>query len=182
MADQKISALGELAAQPAANDLAVVVDISDTSMAASGTDKKIQYSNLMGGAWQSWVPSWVNLTIGSATVTAKYCQIGKTVFGRLSMVFAANTSVTGTIVTFSLPVTSAGDYSATVQPIGAAVITDSGTATMPGICLWVSTTTAKIEPLVTSGTYAVRTDVTSTVPMTWTTADGMYCEFTYEAA
>ncbi len=41
MADQRITQLTQLSAQPAANDLLVVVDVSDTTMAASGTNKKI---------------------------------------------------------------------------------------------------------------------------------------------
>lgn len=49
MADTKISALSELAALPDATDELVLVDKSDTSMAASGTDKRIQFSNLLGG-------------------------------------------------------------------------------------------------------------------------------------
>ena len=48
MSDQKISALTELAEQPAATDELVIVDKSDTSMAASGTDKRITYANLIG--------------------------------------------------------------------------------------------------------------------------------------
>lgn len=48
MADSKISALTELATTPAAGDLLVLVDVSDTTMAASGTDKKITFTNLTG--------------------------------------------------------------------------------------------------------------------------------------
>ena len=46
MADSKISALTALAAAPAVGDLFVVVDISDTTMAASGTNKKITWANV----------------------------------------------------------------------------------------------------------------------------------------
>lgn len=42
MANTKITDLSELAAMPAADDLLVLVDVSDTTMAASGTDKKIR--------------------------------------------------------------------------------------------------------------------------------------------
>lgn len=41
VADTKVSALGSLSAQPASNDLLPIVDVSDTSQAASGTTKKI---------------------------------------------------------------------------------------------------------------------------------------------
>lgn len=46
MADSKISALTALSAAPASGDLLVMVDVSDTTMAVSGTDKKITYANL----------------------------------------------------------------------------------------------------------------------------------------
>lgn len=54
MADTKTSGLTELAEAPAANDLHVIVDVSDTSMAVSGTTKKILNSNFIGtGATQA---------------------------------------------------------------------------------------------------------------------------------
>lgn len=49
MADTKTSGLTELAETPAAGDLVPVVDVSDTTMAATGTDKKVTYNNLVGG-------------------------------------------------------------------------------------------------------------------------------------
>ena len=47
MADAKITSLAALAADPANNDMFVIVDVSDTSMAATGTDKKLAASYLM---------------------------------------------------------------------------------------------------------------------------------------
>ena len=32
-----------------------------------------------GGAWQTWTPTYNNLTVGNGTVTCGYKQIGKTV-------------------------------------------------------------------------------------------------------
>lgn len=47
MADAKISALTALAADPASGDLLALVDVSDTTQAASGTTKKITVENFM---------------------------------------------------------------------------------------------------------------------------------------
>ena len=47
MADAKITSLAALAADPANNDMFVIVDVSDTSMASTGTDKKLAASYLM---------------------------------------------------------------------------------------------------------------------------------------
>lgn len=46
MADTKISALTALGATPASTDLIEVVDVSDTAMAATGTNKKVTYAEL----------------------------------------------------------------------------------------------------------------------------------------
>lgn len=46
MADTKITGLTALAAAPAVGDLFVLVDVSDTTMSADGTDKKITTANL----------------------------------------------------------------------------------------------------------------------------------------
>lgn len=50
MPDSKISALTNHAAAPAAGDLFVIVDVSDTSMAPTGTDKKLAATYLLNSA------------------------------------------------------------------------------------------------------------------------------------
>lgn len=49
MADSKITALTALAEAPATGDYFVIVDVSDTTMSASGTNKKIAASYVVGG-------------------------------------------------------------------------------------------------------------------------------------
>jgi hypothetical protein len=61
MPDLKISELTDLPT-PADDDLLVTVDVSDTSMSASGTDKKMQVQNLLrlsGGGGPTRSGSWV---------------------------------------------------------------------------------------------------------------------------
>jgi hypothetical protein len=76
----KITALGALtAAQVADSDVFVIVDVSDTSMAATGTDKKMTRAEL-GRAVAQWVsieidfgstPQWSKtFTVTDANVTA----------------------------------------------------------------------------------------------------------------
>jgi hypothetical protein len=59
------------------------------------------------GAWSSWTPTVVNMTVGNGTVTAKYTQIGKIVHWRVKVVTGSTTSYTATNATFTLPVTAA---------------------------------------------------------------------------
>ena len=61
MADSKITALAALTAADPVNDMFPVVDVSDTSMAASGTTKRISVNNILGASGTA--------TLASATVT-----------------------------------------------------------------------------------------------------------------
>jgi hypothetical protein len=61
MADTKITALTALTAADPANDVIPIVDVSDTTMAASGTTKKISVNNILGASGTA--------TLASATIT-----------------------------------------------------------------------------------------------------------------
>ncbi len=65
---KKITELAELT-DVASDDLLVVVDKSDTSMADSGTDKKVQKVNLLKGLVpeNGWIPAGETWTYASAT-------------------------------------------------------------------------------------------------------------------
>jgi hypothetical protein len=61
MADVKITALTALTAADPINDAIPIVDVSDTSMAASGTTKRISVNNILGASGTA--------TLASATIT-----------------------------------------------------------------------------------------------------------------
>jgi hypothetical protein len=73
MADSKITALAALTAADPVNDMFPVVDVSDTSMAASGTTKRISINNLLACS-----PS---ATLASATITGALGAAGLNVTG-----------------------------------------------------------------------------------------------------
>ena len=223
MADSKITALTAITT-PDDADLATVVDVSDTTMAATGTNKKLTWSNIkatlktyfdtlytkctgaeittgtddtkfvtpkaladatgskLGGAWTSWTPTWTNVTIGNATVEAKYNQIGKTVHCRMAIKWGNTTSASG-IMFFTLPVTSV-TYSGTAQTqtLGTIWMVDAGTTSYKGLVSWATTTTARVNVEKSDGTYTTIASVNATIPMTWTTDDEILAEFFYEAS
>ena len=72
MADQKITQLTELSAQPASTDVLPIVDIDDTTMAGSGTTKKISVTNLLA----SKADSTHTHAIGDITGTVPTSQGG----------------------------------------------------------------------------------------------------------
>jgi hypothetical protein len=72
MADSKITALTALTAADPVNDVFPIVDVSDTTMAASGTTKKISVNNILGASGTA--------TLASATITGALTIGGATSF------------------------------------------------------------------------------------------------------
>ena len=73
MPDTKITALTALTAADPANDVLPIVDVSDTTMAASGTTKKISINNVLGCSGTA--------TLASATITGALTAGGNSVIG-----------------------------------------------------------------------------------------------------
>jgi hypothetical protein len=73
MPDSKITALTALTAADPANDMFPIVDVSDPSMAASGTTKRISINNLLAASGTA--------TLASATITGALGAAGLNVTG-----------------------------------------------------------------------------------------------------
>ena len=144
-----------------------------------------------GAAWQSvnnftfaaWTPTLTNITQGNGTLVARYGQIGKLVVGYFVLTFGSTTSITGT-PQISYPVTMSTSYPATVdQPQGIANFQDTGTALYSGVVnAYRNNGTWFLYPWNASGTYLGQSNLSSTVPFTWTTNDVISFTFCYEAA
>jgi hypothetical protein len=134
-------------------------------------------------SWQSWTPTWTNLTVGNGTLDyARYKQVGKNVEFRLKFTLGSTSSV-GTTPSFTLPVTSHGDYMAVSSVLGGTNSRDSSTsAVATGFTYWASATTANPTYFVVSGSQVNRATFTSTTPFTWATGDIIECSGSYEAA
>ena len=136
MADSKTTQLAQLAATPAVDDQLMIVDVSDTSMAASGTNKRLAASyvarsdagaKLITGNGReltvpatgtaaliesgSWTPgiSFGNGTTGITygTQIGKYVKVGTFVFFTAWVALTNKGSSTGQARLTGLPVTSA---------------------------------------------------------------------------
>ena len=98
MANTKITALAELAETPANNDLYLIVDVSDTTLAATGTNKSIQASRIVhqdtsGNISSSGTATFLGaLGIGTATPGVRLHIVGLNEAGRFT-----STSSTGDI-------------------------------------------------------------------------------------
>lgn len=136
----------------------------------------------LGGAWQSWTPTFTNLTIGNGSYTARYRQIGKVVYLRLTITMGSTSSV-GTNPSFTLPV-AATSYGASVGEVlyGQAVYLDAGTNSYMGAIGLNSTTVSNFYRFGVSGGNITKGGLSSTTPFTWGNTDEMNVTGAYEAA
>lgn len=140
----------------------------------------------LGAAWVSFTPTLSGrLTDAKWDKTCAYIQIGKTVHARYRLVANTTTPMAGgtTDAIITLPVTAVNYGASEINyAIGSAGLLDSGTLNYDARPYWASTTTMKVRIFTASGSYTGNTDITSTVPFTWTTNDEITISITYEAA
>lgn len=130
--------------------------------------------------WTTYTPTLNNVTLGSGyTLSAAYAQIGKTVVVQFYFALGATSAITGD-VNFSLPINQASSNRS--ASVGTCVVTDSSPATRyPGTVLLSGTPGyAFIRVGNAAGTYLTQVAVSSTVPMTWATADSISTTIIYQ--
>ncbi len=119
--------------------------------------------------WTSYTPTWGGVTLGNGTKSGSYFRHGSLCFFAAQLSFGSTTAVTAE-VSVSTPFTmaDAGRFSLSV------LLYDAGTAWLPGASAPSSTTAITVRAILASGTYASTATMSSTVPFTWTTGDGIY--------
>jgi len=151
------------------------------------TDSAVTPAKLLTGTgsswtWQSWTPTWTNVS-GGTTTFAKYTQIGKTIIFRVKYTLAG-ANVSGAII-FSTPTSINSDLTTSLTDIvtSSAMLTDTSAGFyFPSTVVWQSSTTLGIYPSSASGTYMSLVTASSTVPFTWATTDVIEAWGIYEAA
>ena len=175
-----VDAKGDLLVGTADNTIGkLTAGVNDLLLtAASGETTGLKYT----GSWTSFTPTWTNLTVGNATQTAKYCQIGKILFFEVRLVFGSTTSITGR-VSLDWPVAPASTVAANMASVNLA-FEDVSDGPYPGFKFNQQSSTTKFEllPINASGTYAKFGLLSSTVPFTWTTSDEINLSGFYEVA
>lgn len=162
------------------NNSVVTANIADSAI----TPAKLQSGTGSSWAWQTWVPTWTNLTVGNGVVVARYTRIGKTVHFNLSFTFGT-TSVIGSSPTVTLPTTVSSNY--TADSINGAYIgqinyLDANTSIYSGAARLNTTSTVALVVLGAASTYVNQpANVSATVPHTWGTSDAIFYTGTYES-
>jgi hypothetical protein len=146
---------------------------------AAATETDINtYLTHTGGSFDTWTPTWSNLSVGNGTVTARYWRAGRFVICGVRVDFGSTTSISGS-VSFTVPVTAA---STALDWNNVCNLTDNGTATYRGMVRLGSTTTGTIRYESVSGSLVTIQAVSSSAPFTWTTGDAFDAVLIYEAA
>lgn len=136
-----------------------------------------------GGAWVSWTPTKVNITIGSGSEVGAYLQVGKTVHFRYKFLYGSGSAI-GSSPTVTLPVAPHANY-LTVgngQHVGNVTYYDSGVEIYSGNLVFSSGSAFLLRVSTAGSTYVGNAPVTATVPFTWGTSDSFFIDGTYEAA
>jgi hypothetical protein len=188
MPDTKITALTALTAADPANDMMPIVDVSDTTMAASGTTKRISINNILAcspsatlaSATISGALGAAGLNVTGATIPANGVYLGSA--NNLSFSAASTLGMTlnstglgvGVSPAVNLDIASASTTQFRIQRSGQAdvrVISDTGV----GILGTYSNHTLQIR---TNGTAAIICDTAQNVgvgvtPSAWATLRGL---------
>jgi hypothetical protein len=164
------------------------LNTANSVVTANYTDASILPEHLAAStgtswAWQTWTPSWNSLTIGNATQTAYYTQVGKLVVGTIKLTWGSTTSCSSNPA-FALPVANkTSHYSDDYYFFGGVELNDVSGVRYPGsVYLDTNGTDAIFLTHVVSGSNIVMSTVTATGPITWTTGDIWKIHFAYEAA
>jgi hypothetical protein len=137
----------------------------------------------LGGVWATWTPTWTNITVGNGTVTARYTQIGKSVFFFLELVFGSTTAITAGYPSVSIPI-SPKISDSNAGGITTARYLQTGTAWFHGIPALSGSGAATISLgcMDVTGSFVTETGISATAPFTWATGHKLFVQGFYEAA
>jgi len=131
------------------------------------------------GTWTSYTPTFTGLTVGNATLSFSYTQIGKIVHVIGRMYLGSTTSIASTPI-MSLPVTR---YTSDLEVLGTGYLGDTGTATYMMFPLSVANNTViMFEANHTVSSAVVEGVINSSIPFSWATGDRIGVNLTYRAA
>jgi hypothetical protein len=133
-----------------------------------------------GFTFQSWTPTFTNLSLGNGTLTARYGTSGKFTHFELFLTFGSTTSVTG-VIKFTLPTTPKNKATDQAQYVPTMML-DAGTQIFFGMTQIPQSGPAEVYATLANQTYVERSGTSATVPFTWTTNDELIIVGNYEEA
>jgi len=137
------------------------------------------YLTHTGGAWNSYTPAFVGLTVGNGALTGKWYRSGRLITFKVRLAFGTSTTITAA-VSASLPTAYADGTE--VESFSGLMFDSSVNLRFQAMTFALTTTTFGIRALALSGGHLAQVDLSATVPFTWATGDALTVSGTYEAA
>lgn len=146
-----------------------------------------RYQIYNGTAWKDFHVNYTDVsstqtfggfTKGNATVVSKYTRYNDMVHFFGSVIFGSTSSISSA-VDVNLPFTA--DLGENSFPSNATYL-DAGTARFVGFSFFITSSATRLTVITTGATYAGASDLSATVPFTWTTNDQFTWNVTYKAA
>lgn len=152
-----------------------------TAGLTSGTTLPAATLNTIGAAWESYTPTFVNITVGNGVLVARYSRINKNVNVVFKLTLGSTTTIGGGGgITMSLPVTATTTaYALSASLIGTGSSYDQSAATNYQTWPRMDSSTTIAFGYMTSYRYQ---EIFGTGPMTWAVNDVLSATFSYEAA
>ena len=159
---------------------------SDINDAMEAVQTKLAIGNTVIGTYIDYSASVTisNVTLGNATIVARYARVNNLVHYWGNLVFGSTTSVTGSGFNLKLPINAYASIQNTFLPMGLSKFVDASAGLVVN-GTFVPTGTANLFAFQVSNsntTYVGDTSPSSTVPFTWTTSDRIQWNIYYEAA
>ena len=153
-----------------------------TSTTQLATTAFVTTADQLLGTYTAYTPTLTNITIGNGTITASYCRvnnfvhaIGKILFGSTTVVTAANINATLPVNADTSPTNVPWGWVSFVDQSAGSIVQGTGSLSASTGLLW-------FQVLVTSGSYATMSNISSTVPFTWANTDYISFNIYYKAA
>jgi hypothetical protein len=137
--------------------------------------------NSIGATWESYTPTFVNITVGNGVLVARYSRINKNVNVVFKLTCGSTTVIGGGGgISMSLPVTATTTaYALGAHLIGTASSFDQSAGTNYQTWVRIDSSTTVAFGYMTSFRYQ---EIFGTGPMTWAVNDVLSGTFSYEAA
>lgn len=175
MADRRITEHTELAAQPATGDWIEIVDVSDTTDAATGTNKRINRANLLGTVLAATTASYTTVSeskLAGIEAAATADQSAAEILAALLTVDGAGSGLDADTLDGSSSAdfaTAGHNHTGTYQPLDTDLTTlatafSSASASGPATLALAEDTDNGTNKVTISAPASVASDVTVTVP------------------
>jgi hypothetical protein len=154
---------------------------SDINDAVEALETKVAIGNTVLGVYQAYTPTLSGVTLGNATTSTRYCRVNNLVNYYGIITFGSTTTITASNWEISLPVNCAATVTSFI-PMGEAGYFDAsiGIVYWGDVIAFGSSTSLRLRSPIAGQTYT--TNLSSTVPFTWTTSDRITFNVIYEAA